>query len=115
VISEALSRFDVVVVPFPFVDSPQAKRRPALILSGAELAVGGLSHRVMAMVTSAANPPWPLDVRIQDLGAAGLPAPSVVRMKLFTLDHRLVLARAGRLSPRDRKSVTLTLRELLGL
>ena len=26
-------RFDVVVVPFPFVDSPTTKPRPALVLS----------------------------------------------------------------------------------
>jgi hypothetical protein len=33
----------------------------------------------MAMSTSAANAPWPFDVRISDLQSAGLSAPSVVR------------------------------------
>jgi mRNA interferase MazF len=35
------------------------------------------------------------------LEAAGLPAPSVVRFKLFTLDHRRVRGRLGALSLRD--------------
>jgi len=30
------------------------------------------------MITSAANPPWPLDCPITDLHSAGLPAPSPV-------------------------------------
>ena len=89
---------DVVVVPFPFVDGPAAKRRPALVLSQAENFGGPCGHSVMAMITSARNRPWPLDVAISDLEEAGLPAASVVRMKLFTLDHRPVLRTSGWIS-----------------
>jgi mRNA interferase MazF len=49
----------------------------------------------MAMITSAKNAPWPLDICITDLEKGGLPSPSVVRMKLFTLDHRLVIKKSG--------------------
>jgi mRNA interferase MazF len=57
----------------------------------------------MAMITSAAHAPWPLDVPIGDLASAGLPAPSIVRFKLFTLDHRLVRGTLGRLGAEDRE------------
>ena len=107
-------RFDVVVVPFPFTDSATAKRRPALVLSDEAAFNTPAGHSVMAMVTSAGNAPWPLDVTIADLPAAGLPAPSVVRMKLFTLDHRFVVRRAGRLFAKDRKAVVEALGKLLG-
>jgi len=104
--------FDVVVVPFPFTDRAAAKRRPALVLSKRAFgASAGAS--VMAMVTSARNSSWPLDVVIRDLGRAGLSAESVVRMKLFTLDHRLVLRGAGHLSPRDVRAVKEALGKLL--
>jgi mRNA interferase MazF len=69
----------------------------------------------MAMITSVAHPPWPLDCPIADLGAAGLPAPSKVRFKLFTLDHRLVRGRLGRLSADDEARVRQGLARLLGL
>ena len=106
-------RFDVVIVPFPFTDKAQTKRRPALVLS--QRAFGRKAgHSVMAMITSANNPPWPLDVAITDLDAAGLPAASVVRMKLFTLDHRFVLSRRGKLANKDRKAVATALSALLG-
>lgn len=107
-------RYSVVVVPFPFTDRAQSKRRPALILSDTPRFGSLIGHSVMAMITSARNAPWPLDVPIQDLGSAGLSAPSVVRMKLFTLDHRFVLARKGTLSANDRAAVEQALRTLLG-
>jgi mRNA interferase MazF len=69
----------------------------------------------MAMITSAANPPWPLDCPIEDLSAAGLPAPSKVRFKLFTLDHRLVRGELGRLGAADEARVRQALANLLAL
>lgn len=108
-------RFDVVTVPFPFTDKAQSKRRPALILSSATSFGSKAGHSVMAMITSAKNPSWPLDVAVSDLAGAGLPAPSVVRMKLFTLDHRFVINRLGKLSDRDSKAVGGALRSALDL
>lgn len=73
-------RFDVVKVPFPFIDKAQTKKRPALILS-----------------TNAA-----------------FNVPSVVRMKLFTLDHRFVLGKIGRLDASDEAAVTRAPGKLCG-
>jgi mRNA interferase MazF len=105
-------RFWVVIVPFPFTDSAAARRRPAVVISAPEELGRGVGHSVLAMVTSAANPSWPLDVPIEDLEAAGLPQASVVRMKLFTLDDRLVLRVAGQLAPSDCESVERSLARL---
>jgi mRNA interferase MazF len=92
---------DVVVVPFPFSERRAAKRRPALVCSGADFNESS-HHLVLAMITTAAHKKWPGDVAIRDLSETGLPAPSIVRWKLFTLDASLVLRRAGALSTRDR-------------
>ena len=107
-------RFDVVRVPFPFSDRNAVKHRPALVLSDAGRFNTPAGHSVMAMITSAANPAWPLDCPISDLAAAGLPSPSKVRFKLFTLDHRLVRGALGRLAVADRQSVDEALGRLLG-
>ena len=105
--------FDVVRVPFPFTDSKSSKRRPALILSDESAFNTPAGHSVMAMITSQQHSPWPLDCSIEDLTAAGLPAPSIVRFKLFTLDHRLVHGKVGELSGSDRQQVAAKLGELL--
>jgi mRNA interferase MazF len=105
---------DIVVVPFPFTDRAAEKRRPALVLSGADVFGAACGHSVLAMITSQAadRRAWPLDTPITDLTAAGLPAPSLVRMKLFTLDHRLILRRAGRLAVADARAVASALARL---
>lgn len=107
--------FDVVVVPFPFTDSSTTKRRPALVLSDARTFNKPVGQSVLAMITSARNSDWPLDVEIKDLDSAGLPSASVVRMKLFTLDDQLVIRKAGALASGDRKNVAATLSRLFAL
>lgn len=104
--------FDVVIVPFPFTDRRASKRRPALALSSESFSEES-GHTVLAMITSADNPPWPMDVPI-DAASAGLNSPSKVRMKLFTLDNRLILRKAGSLSAKDRRSITAVIDQLLG-
>jgi mRNA interferase MazF len=94
-------QWDVVVVPFPFTDRPVQRRRPALVVSQPGPLSTVIGHSVLAMITSAGHRRWPLDVPICDLTAAALPAPSVVRMRLFTLDERLIERRAGALAGED--------------
>lgn len=105
--------FDVVVVPFPFTDKASSKRRPAVVLSDPGTFGGRIGHSVLAMVTSAAHDEWPLDAQLADLETAGLSSPSVVRMKLFTLDDRLILRAIGNLGAKDRAAVTQSLCKLL--
>lgn len=105
--------FDVVVVPFPFTDKTTAKRRPALVLSDAQAFNLQVGQAVMAMITSAKNSDWPLDTEIRDLDSAGLPSPSMIRMKLFTLDEKLIIRKAGKLAEPDQGEVIEALRQLL--
>jgi len=97
------SQWDVVTVPFPFTDKPDAKRRPALVLGNNTFNRSG--HTVLAMITTRAHRPWPGDSEIKDYTAAGLNLPCQVRLKLFTLDNRLLLKRIGRLSDDDSGKV----------
>lgn len=105
--------FDVVAVPFPFTDSPRTKKRPAVVLSSPAEFGDSIGHSVMAMITSAKNSSWPLDVVIRDLARAGLSSASVIRMKVFTLDHRFIVKRVGSLGPEDRKAVSKSVFRLL--
>ena len=70
-------------------------------------------HLLLAMITSARQSSWPLDCPIDDLDHAGLLIPCVVRLKLFTLDERLVLSSLGSLSEVDRVAVIAQLAKLL--
>ncbi|HXM45049.1 MAG TPA: type II toxin-antitoxin system PemK/MazF family toxin [Bryobacteraceae bacterium] len=104
--------WDVVVVPFPFADSPASKRRPALVLSSQAFNHGS-GHTLMAQITKAKQSTWPGDFRIQNI-EAGLPEECIVRMKLFTIDNRLIQKRSGHLSATDQERVRGALRQLIG-
>ena len=110
----AFEQWQVVVVAFPFADRPVRRRRPALVVSRPDGLGNAIGHSVLAMITSAGHRRWPLDVPVSDLEEAGLPAPSVVRMKLFTLADRLIERSAGTLGQTDVRGVEAALARLLG-
>lgn len=103
--------WDVVVVPFPFAESAGTKRRPALAVSTTAFNENG--QTVLAMITTTTHPPWPGDTEIEDLNAAGLNMPCMVRLKIFTLDNRLIMKKIGRLSPSDRRRAAEQIRRYL--
>ena len=109
-----LAAYSLVRVPFPFSDRSAQKRRPALVLSKPDFQQAS-GHLLLAMVTSAQQSQWPLDWPIDDLTVAGLNHPCLVRLKLFTLDERLILGSLGRLSGRDRNGVRERLQRLLAV
>ena len=108
----SLAPFALVRVPFPFSDRSAQKRRPALVLSQATFQQRS-GHLLLAMVTSANQSSWPLDWLIQEPEPAGLKQPCLVRMKLFTLDERLLLGQLGELSDTDQHGVSQRLKALL--
>ena len=101
-LSPIYKTFDIVVVPFPFVDAQKTKNRPALVISTKQFNQDGNS--VLMMITSALHPHWYLDTEITDLKKAGLEKKSVIRTKLFTIDNRLIKGCIGSLSMQDQVS-----------
>jgi mRNA interferase MazF len=108
----ALHPYDVVIVPFPFTDRDATKRRPALVLSHHTFN-DGTGHAVLAMITSADQTTWLGDSAIADTTPAGLSTPCLIRLKIFTLDQRLIVRRAGLLSLRDQTQLRAAWKGLL--
>lgn len=104
--------WSVVVVPFPFSDRRQTKRRPAVVLSPLAFQEDH-GATLLGMVTDARNPAWPSDVPIEHLSAAGLRLPAVFRCKPFMLDESLLLGRIGTLAVADRRAVARSLRSAI--
>lgn len=66
----------------------------------------------MAQIMKAKESSWPNDFVIQNV-EAGLPEECIVRMKLFTIDNRLIQKRTGRLSAEDQEQVARGLRRMM--
>ena len=109
-------RWDIVSVPFPFVEGHASKRRPALIVStdGFHRAHGACFG---AMITTARHMRdlRPDDIEIEDLAGAGLPRPCVIRLaRLATFEWSDRIRRAGTLHLRERGAVEALLQRWLG-
>lgn len=104
------NQFDILVVPFPFVDSPKSKPRPVVIVTK-EAFHEQNAHCVAAMITTASHSQWCGDTLITDLAMAGLHCRSYIRLKLFTLDRRIGARKIGTLSQIDRQSLSAILRD----
>ena len=87
---------DVVVVPFPFSDLTQAKRRPALVIAVIE----GDDLILSQVTTQSTGDSYSISLDDKDFAAGGLKQPSNVRPnRIFTADSRIVLYQVGHLKP----------------
>ena len=96
--------FDVVAVPFPFMERPAVKRRPALIISTREFNQAN-GHSIMVMITAAMLERWPSDHQLIDPSSAGLNIDCYIRWKVFTLPNSMVAKRIGSLAEEDRSAI----------
>jgi len=87
---------DIVVVPFPFSDLTQAKRRPALVL--AEL---DGDDRILCQITSQhVRDRYAIELDDSDFETGTLRQKSNIRpSRMFTSDIRIILYRVGQLKP----------------
>ena len=98
------SRWDIVLVPFPFTDLTTSKKRPALVVSPDRYNSG--PDVVIAFITSRLNTtPQPGDQLLDDWQASGLPKPSQLRMKLATISRRIVIKKLGHLTTAEAHRV----------
>ena len=87
---------DVVVVPFPFSDLTQAKRRPAFVIAVLE----GDDLILSQVTTQSTRDRYAISLDDKDFAAGGLKQPSNVRPnRIFTADSRIVLYQVGHLKP----------------
>ncbi|MDX2073210.1 MAG: type II toxin-antitoxin system PemK/MazF family toxin [Alphaproteobacteria bacterium] len=102
----AIKRWDIVVVPFPYIDSAKESKRPALIISDAAMHEEFDTCWAM-MITSAKKSRWECDIAINNLTKAGLPVPCVIRpVKLAAIDLSRILRKTGSLDTSERRKIS---------
>lgn len=99
---------------FVFADEEGAKRRPVLVLSGAEYHAGR-QEVIVAAITSNVARLLPGDHLIEEWAAAGLPRPSVATGILRTIKGAMIERSLGKIAAGDLKSFQKLLRRTLAL
>lgn len=89
---EKLVKGDVVVVPFPFSDLSQSKRRPALVIAPLEG-----DDAILCQITSkTVKDTYAIPINDTDFSSGSLKQPGNIRPnRLFTADSHIILYRVG--------------------
>ncbi|SMP08112.1 mRNA interferase MazF [Desulfurobacterium pacificum] len=107
---ERFIKGDVVVIPFPFSDLSNAKRRPALVvanLKGNDL--------ILCQITSQkVKDEYSIPLTDKDFTEGSLRKPSNVRPnRIFTADKSIILYKAGRINTQKLNEVIQKIIEIL--
>jgi mRNA interferase MazF len=109
--TRSFSRFDVVLVRYPFTDLSGSKIRPAVIVSppfpSADLMLTSLTSQTTRLL--------PGEFVLKEWRGSGLHVPTAAKRGIFTLDESLPLKTLGRLGASDRAALESALRLWLGL
>ncbi len=98
---------DVVLVPFPFTDQLDAKKRPAVIISSKAYNANRRDLVIMAITSQVRTPLGFGEALVADWQSAGLIKLSVFKPVFATIEQALIVRTLGALSDAD----TLRLRE----
>lgn len=101
---------DVVVVPFPFSDLTQAKRRPTIVIADLEG-----DDLILCQITSQAiKDKYAIPTNDNDFKTGSLKQPSNLRPnRIFTADSHIVLYKVGTLKPEKLNEVIEKIIEIL--
>lgn len=101
---------DVVVIPFPFSDLSNTKRRPALVvasLTGDDVILAQITSKSLSDVYS-------IEITASDFSSGSLTQDSLVRPnRIFTADSNIVLYKVGSLSSKKLDEVINKITEIL--
>ncbi len=101
---------DVVVVPFPFSDLTQAKRRPALVISVLEG-----DDLILCQITSQSiKDNHAISLNDKDFETGSLKQPSNLRPnRIFTADSNIVLYKVGNIKSKKLNEVIEKIIEII--
>jgi mRNA interferase MazF len=101
---------DVVIVPFPFSDLSQTKRRPALVVAG----LSGEDLILCQITSQAVMDEYAVPILSEDFSVGGLNQNSNVRPnRIFTVSQHIVAYKAGEILPSKLTEVIDKIVEIL--
>lgn len=101
---------DIVLVPFPFSDLSQSKKRPAVIISNKEYNSKNEDIVCCAVTSNLQNCSDSVEIGKSDLESGHLDLKSIVKpAKLFTLKRSAIIRNIARLNIKNTKDIITSL------
>ncbi len=99
------SKYDVVVVKFPFASSLKYKARPAVVLSSDIYNGNKRETLIILAISSSKENKLDFELEIQNWQKAGLLKSSIFKSSIATIEKESVISKLGRLEEEDSKKL----------
>lgn len=96
-----ISKYDVVVVKFPFASSLKYKARPAIVISSDLYNQNERNTVLILAISSSYTNKLNFEMNILDWENSGLLKPSIFKSAIATIEKEFVITKIGKLSQRD--------------
>ncbi len=99
----SFSKYDVVVVKFPFASSLKYKARPAVIISSDIYNENSRGTSLILAISSNVNNKLGFELEVKDWKNSGLLKPSIFKASVATIENSFIVNKLGTLSDNDIK------------
>lgn len=99
------SKYDVIVVKFPFASSLKYKARPAVVISSKVYNDISRNTLVIVAISSQVNSKLDIESDIVNWQVSGLLKPSIFKSSVATIEQNVVLSKLGTLSIKDSENL----------
>lgn len=97
----SFSKYDVVVVKFPFASSLKYKARPAVVISSDLYNENSRDTLLILAISSSIENKLDFELEIYNWKESGLLKPSIFKSALATIEKDFVVNKLGALTPHD--------------
>lgn len=105
---------EILLVPFPFTDQSDVKKRPAVVVSSNAYNKERPDIVIMAVTSQVRSANYLRDIAVSQWKEAGLLKPSVIKPIFTTIEKGLVIQKLGNLKEKDQASLKEALQTILG-
>ena len=98
-----ISKYDVVIVKFPFASSIKYKARPAVVISSDMYNEYSRDTLLVLAISSNINNRLDFELKVINWEASGLLKPSIFKSAIATIEKNYILTKVGTLSEIDRE------------
>jgi mRNA interferase MazF len=99
------SKFDVVVVKFPFASSLKYKARPAVIISSDIYNENSRNTSLILAISSNVENKLGFELEIKNWEKSGLLKPSIFKASVATIENNFIINKLGTLNDDDTKRI----------
>jgi len=106
------SKYDIVVVKFPFASSKKYKARPAVIISSNFYNENSRNTLLIMAISSKLDSSLDFEYPIRDWEKSGLLKPSIFKSSIATIEKEYIIQKLGTLSELDIKKLKIIIEEI---